>query len=80
MNTLYDNNAWITKPVTGGSYCSPLEKHAGSVNNILSYPQIIQQRLEQPELRVFRIGDAWFGFRCFPKRWITAPPALPDCK
>lgn len=63
MNSLHDGGAWITKPVTGGSCCSPLEKHAGSINNILSYPQIIQQRLEQPELRVFRIGDAWFGFR-----------------
>ncbi|EIJ36342.1 ATP-grasp domain-containing protein [Thiothrix nivea] len=63
MNALHDSGAWITKPVTGGSYCSLLEKHAGSVNNILSYPQIVQQRLEQPELRVFRIGDAWFGFR-----------------
>lgn len=63
MNSLHGQGEWITKPVTGGSYCTPLEKHAGRVNNILSYPQIIQRRLEQPELRVFRIGDAWFGFR-----------------
>lgn len=63
MNDLHEYGAWITKPVTGGSYCTVLEKHEGKVNNILSYPQIIQRRLEQPELRVFRIGDAWFGFR-----------------
>lgn len=63
MNSLHEQGAWVTKPVTGGSYCAELEKYEGRINNILSYPQIVQQRLEQPELRVFRIGHAWFGFR-----------------
>lgn len=63
MNNLHEQGEWITKPVTGGAYCTALEKQAGSINHILSYPQIIQRRLEQPELRVFRIGDDWFGFR-----------------
>lgn len=63
MDALYANAEWILKPVTGGAYCTPLDKHEGRGNNILSYPQIVQQRLEQPELRVFRVGDAWFGFK-----------------
>ncbi len=63
MNALGDCGAWITKPVTGGAYCTPLEPHEARLNNRLSYPQIVQQRLEQPELRVFRVGNAWFGFK-----------------
>lgn len=63
MNALYDSGSWITKPVTGGAYCTPLEPHEGRLNNRLSYPQMVQQRLDQPELRVFRVGEAWFGFQ-----------------
>lgn len=62
MNALCEQGAWITKPVTGGAYCTPLEQQTAEINNRLSYPQIVQQRLIQPELRVFRIGEAWFGF------------------
>lgn len=67
MNALCDAGEWITKPVTGGSYCQPLEPGAesgeGSGTGLLAYPQIVQQRLVSPELRVFRVGNQWFGFR-----------------
>ncbi|OQX12133.1 MAG: hypothetical protein BWK73_15740 [Thiothrix lacustris] len=63
LNALGDSGAWITKPVTGGAYCTPLEPYETHRNNRLSYPHIVQQRLEQPELRVFRVGNAWFGFK-----------------
>ena len=63
MDQLHDSGDWIVKPVTGGSYCTVLDKHEGQGNNILSYPQIVQRRLEQPEMRIFRIGHEWFGFR-----------------
>jgi hypothetical protein len=63
MDQLHDSGDWIVKPVTGGFYCTVLDKHEGQGNNILSYPQIVQRRLEQPEMRIFRIGHEWFGFR-----------------
>jgi hypothetical protein len=63
MNALHDSGQWITKPVTGGAYCTPLEYHAHQGHTMLSYPQIIQHRLAQPELRIFRVGKEWFGFR-----------------
>lgn len=63
MDYLHDTGDWIVKPVTGGAYCSALEKASGSHNTIVSYPQIVQRRLVAPELRVFRIGNAWFGFK-----------------
>lgn len=63
MNALCDRGDWVVKPVTGGAYCSALEHQAIHTNTLLSYPQIVQQRLVAPELRVFRIGNAWFGFR-----------------
>ena len=28
----------------------------------LSHPQIVQRKLQQPEMRVFRVGEQWFGF------------------
>jgi hypothetical protein len=63
MDQLAETGQWVVKPVTGGAYCTPLTLHEGHGNNILSYPQTVQQRLEQPELRVFRVGKAWFGFQ-----------------
>ena len=63
MDYLHDNGNWIVKPVTGGAYCTALEKTPDRHNTILSYPQIVQRRLVSPELRVFRIGNAWFGFQ-----------------
>ncbi len=59
---LHEQGEWVAKPVTGGAYCTPLAAHEITGNNILSYPQIVQRRLVSPELRVFRIGNAWFGF------------------
>ena len=63
MDALAQTGEWVVKPVTGGAYCTPLIPHEGRGNNILAFPQTVQQRLEQPELRVFRVGAAWFGFQ-----------------
>lgn len=60
MDQLAQDNQWISKPVTGGAHCEPLAS-TGVVTG-LAYPQMIQYRLEQPELRIFRIGKHWFGF------------------
>jgi len=60
MDQLVQQSNWITKPVTGGAHCEPLTTN-GMVTG-LAYPQIIQYRLEQPELRIFRVGKNWFGF------------------
>ena len=63
MAELHDSGEWVVKPVTGGAYCTALEQHEGQGNNILSYPQTVQRRLDQPEMRIFRIGQQWFAFR-----------------
>lgn len=65
MDSLCEQASWISKPVTGGSYCTPLQASGGQGNGsgLLAYPQIVQRRLESPELRIFRVGDEWFAFR-----------------
>ena len=63
MDKLANEAEWIKKPVTGGAHCEPLEKRQQTgIAGSYSYPQIIQYRLEQPELRIFRIGKNWFAF------------------
>lgn len=62
MDRLATQGQWIKKPVTGGAHCEPLESTDTGQAGSYSYPQIIQSRLEQPELRLFRIGSDWFAF------------------
>ena len=62
MDALVQHDRWIKKPVTGGAHCEPLESSTSDKPGSYSYPQIIQYRLEQPELRIFRIGKDWFAF------------------
>lgn len=61
LNALAAQQAWVNKPVGGGAHCTELPAYDSS-HTALSHPQIVQQRLVQPELRVFRIGTEWFGF------------------
>ncbi len=62
MDTLMQQGQWVKKPVTGGAHCEPLETSGSPLPGSYSYPQIIQYRLEQPELRLFRVGTDWFAF------------------
>ncbi|MDD5393004.1 MAG: hypothetical protein PHE17_08315 [Thiothrix sp.] len=60
MDRLAATHDWIGKPVTGGAHCEELAVSGWAFP--LSHPQIVQRKLQQPEMRVFRVGDAWFGF------------------
>ena len=60
MDALALAQEWVCKPVTGGAHCQELT--AAGYACALSYPQIVQRKLQQPELRVFRVGHEWFGF------------------
>lgn len=59
IENIHDTENWIQKPVTGGSCTKTLEPDA----SIQPYPHIIQEKLNYPELRLFRIGKEWFAFR-----------------
>jgi len=54
----------VYKPVGGGDLCRVLEETAlRKVKSAhLPRPYIVQQLLEQPELRIFRVGKRLFGF------------------
>jgi hypothetical protein len=54
----------ISKPVQGGDYCATAEgmlERAAALGPIAP-PTIVQNRLEQPEVRVYRVGDAYLAF------------------
>ena len=56
---------WIAKPVTGGEHTELIDnlRHENARRqNYLAAPTIIQQRLETPDLRIYRVGDKWFPF------------------
>lgn len=60
-----DLEGWITKPVTGGEYTVVLAdalKDPAWGGRWAESPAIIQRRLVTPDLRVYRVGEAWFGF------------------
>ena len=60
-----DLDEWIAKPVTGGEHTVVIAdvRHEDSWRRRLSdAPGFIQQRLEAPDLRIYRIGDKWFPF------------------
>ncbi len=54
----------VYKPITGGDMCRSLEAEPLSrvKTKDLKRPYIFQERLEAPELRVFRVGERLFGF------------------
>lgn len=56
---------WIVKPVNGGEYTRVLaDAYADQawLGQFSSEPTIVQQRLDAPDLRIYRVGDHWFGF------------------
>ncbi|MDO5613993.1 MAG: hypothetical protein Q4G14_12240 [Paracoccus sp. (in: a-proteobacteria)] len=53
----------IQKPVAGGEYTALIADLPQGAH----YPRFVQRRLNRPELRVYRIGDAVMGF------WLNSP-------
>ncbi|MEO6165975.1 MAG: hypothetical protein ABIO46_03300 [Chitinophagales bacterium] len=57
---------FIAKPVAGGGYCIPLEEAVtGNTfrKGISAMPTIVQRKISGADIRIYRIGDQWFGFR-----------------
>lgn len=55
----------VVKPINGGGYCEPLAKvleRTPLKEGRAAAPAIIQQRLVQPEVRIYAIGDRYFAF------------------
>jgi len=53
----------IQKPVAGGSLTTTLRDHVQSREQVAAeFPRFIQRRLLRPEIRVYQIGDALFGY------------------
>jgi hypothetical protein len=60
-----EHRRWIVKPVTGGEYTRVLTDALEEEDwrrRWAEEPTILQQRLVAPDLRVYRIGGAWFAF------------------
>lgn len=56
---------WIVKPVDGGEYTRVLADAVGDEawrRRSAGEPALVQQRLESPDLRLYRVGGHWFAF------------------
>ena len=56
---------WIAKPVNGGEHTRPLDEALADAawrRRSAGEPTIVQRRLAGPELRLYRVGERWFGF------------------
>lgn len=56
---------WIAKPVCGGEYTQIFSDIAADITvraGATPAPAILQERLVSPDVRVFRVGDEFFGF------------------
>jgi hypothetical protein len=55
----------IVKPINGGGYCQDLQEVAGQTtlrNGRAAAPAIVQHMLVAPEVRIYAIGQNYFGF------------------
>jgi glutathione synthase/RimK-type ligase-like ATP-grasp enzyme len=56
----------VVKPINGGGYCQKLdeilEKTPTQLSDVAAAPAIIQRELVQPEYRLYRVADKFFGF------------------
>jgi len=55
----------VVKPINGGGYCEPLTEvveRTSFKDGRAAAPAIVQQRLEQPEIRIYRVGSRYFAF------------------
>jgi glutathione synthase/RimK-type ligase-like ATP-grasp enzyme len=64
INKLIAEKDFIHKPIEGGEHAEELAKY--DIENLKSkttdYPFFVQEKLIQPELRIFRVGDVCLGF------------------
>jgi len=68
-----DSECWIQKPVAGGAFTTSLQDFLAIEDpNEKSYPRFIQRMMHRPELRIYRIWSALFGFRLSSPISITA--------
>lgn len=62
----HELHQFVAKPVAGGGYCMNLtESLAGSnrVENLGASPAIVQSKISGSDVRIYRVGDGFFGFR-----------------
>lgn len=55
----------VVKPINGGGYCEPLTEaleRTSFKDGRAAAPAIVQERLVQPEIRIYRVGDRYFAF------------------
>ncbi|MDO5632766.1 MAG: hypothetical protein Q4G22_13155 [Paracoccus sp. (in: a-proteobacteria)] len=63
LSGLFGHENLIQKPVAGGEYTALIADTPQGAD----YPRFVQPRLNRPELRIYRIGDAILGF------WLNSP-------
>lgn len=66
LGASHDLEEMVAKPVTGGGYCKSLGELLAETElrgGVAATPAIVQQRLASPDLRIYRIGDRYAGFR-----------------
>lgn len=61
LNDAARQGSWIHKPVMGGAHTQPFDG-IESRSGVLAYPMKIQERLEPPEVRLFKVGAQHFAF------------------
>lgn len=59
FNRLAEKEKYIVKPVSGGDYTRKMEDSGALAN----YPWIVQEKLDYPELRLFRVGKHYFAYK-----------------
>lgn len=65
LERLSEGHPMIAKPVPGGGYAQPLEELLASAprrDGRAAAPAIVQQRLEQPEVRIYAVGGRFIPF------------------
>lgn len=85
LGALVQTERLIQKPVTGGDHCRPLTADQLARSSKIP-PVIAQSRIDGPDLRVFRVGDAFVSFELRSveldyredKRPTIAPTRAPD--
>ncbi len=61
-----ESKSIIAKPVNGGGYCQEVSELLGSTEirkGNAACPAIIQQKIVGPDIRIYRIGKQFFGFK-----------------
>lgn len=59
FNRFADKEAYIAKPVAGGAFTRKLS----DMPETSGKPYIVQEKLDYPEMRLFRVGGHYFAFR-----------------